>query len=301
MTIHQEPETTREAAPAVEGKPCRRCGTTLADDQRYCLNCGQRRAEARLAFLEVLEQKYRRQSAAGAAAPPAAPATARWQPTPGFAGGALALLGLALALGVLIGSAGDDSPKQVAAAPPQVITVAGAGAAAPAAEFQSDWPDGQDGFTVQLQTLPKDGTDVAAVQSAKTAAQSKGATDVGALDADDFSSLDAGNYVIYAGVFDTRKQAKKALSRLKSDFPGAKIVQVGAGGDLAASGDAGALSGKKKEATVGKNQLKGLQKLSPDEYQKKAKKLPDTTKLPGKAPKKDNKKPGGGSQGDVIE
>ncbi len=52
---------------------------------------------------------------------------------------------------------------------------------------------------------------------------------------------------------------------------------------------------------MGKNQLKELQGLSPEEYQKKAKKLPDTTKLPGKAPPKDDKKPGGGGEGDVIE
>ena len=80
------------------------------------------------------------------------------------------------------------------------------------------------------------------------------------------------------------------------------MVRVSAsGGSLAAKGDADALSGRKKEATVGKSQLKDLHGLSPDEYQKKAKKLPDTTKLPGKAPPKDEKKPGGGSKGDVIE
>ena len=53
----------------------------------------------------------------------------------------------------------------------------------------------------------------------------------------------------------------------------------------------------RRRATVGKNQLKELQGLSPEEYEKKAKKLPDTTKLPGKAPHKDNKKPGGGNGG----
>jgi hypothetical protein len=221
--------------------------------------------------------------------------------SPVHAGAGVALLGLALALGVLIGSAGDDAPQQVAAAPPQVITVAGGGAATPVEEFRSDWPEGQDGYTVQLRALPKDGTQVPAVQAAKSDAQSKGATDVGALDSDDFASLDGGEYVIYAGVFDSRKQAKGELKKLKRHFDGAKVIQVSAGGSLAGDGDAGALSGKKKEATVGKNQLKELQGLSPEEYEKKAKKLPDTTKLPGKAPPKDDKQPGGGGGGDVIE
>ena len=98
---------------------------------------------------------------------------------------------------------------------------------------------------------------MSAVNAAKSDAQSKGATDVGALDSDDFSSLDGGNYVIYAGVFDSKKQAKKELRGLKADFPGAKVVQVSAGGGLASEGDAGALSGKKKSATVGKEQLEG--------------------------------------------
>jgi hypothetical protein len=101
-------------------------------------------------------------------------------------------------------------------------------------------------------------------------------------------------------VFDTRKQATKALGRLKSKFPGAKVVKVSAGGGLASQGDPGALSGKKKSATVGKKQLEQLKKLSPDQYQKKSRKLPDNTKLPGKAPPKDNKKPGGGGGGQVI-
>jgi hypothetical protein len=153
---------------------------------------------------------------------------------------------------------------------------------------------------VQLRALPKDGTQVPAVQAAKSDAQSKGATGVGALDSDDFGSLDGGEYVIYAGTFDSRKQAKRELRKLKRDFAGAKVIRVSAGGTLAGAGDADALSGK-KEATVGKNQLKALQGLSPEQYEKKAKKLPDTTKLPGKAPPKDDKKPGAGGEGDVIE
>jgi hypothetical protein len=306
VTIDHD-ELDRIAAPALggQGEPCARCGSPLASDQRYCLECGLRRADARIPFREVLEARIRREAGAdplrvsGGAAPPAVNRPVSTV----YAGAGVAVLGLALALGILIGSAGDDQPRQVAAAPPQVITVAAPAAGQPVAqEFTGDWPEGTDGYTVQLRTLPKDGTDVSAVQAAKSEAQGQGATAVGALDSDDFASLDAGNYVIYSGVSTTRKQAKKDLRGLKADFPGAKVVKVSAsGGGLAAKGDKDALSGKKKEATVGKDQLKDLQGLSPDEYEKKAKKLPDTTKLPGKAPPKDDKKPGGGGKGDVIE
>ena len=302
MTIEHELDTVSAPALGREGDSCSGCGAPLAADQRYCLECGARRADARLPFREVLEERVRREAAVAPGPPAAAGAPPRGPVGPVHAGAGVAVLALALGLGVLIGSAGDDQPRQVAAAPPQVISVAAPAAAQPVAqEFAGDWPEAQDGYTIELRRLPKDGTDVAAVQAAKSEARSQGAGDVGALDSDDFASLDPGDYVIYSGVFETRKQARRALGKVKGDFPGARIVQVSAAGGLAAKGDKDALSGKKKEATVGKSQLKELQGLSPEQYQKKAKKLPDTTKLPGKAPPKDDKQPGGGSQGDVIE
>jgi hypothetical protein len=302
VTVEQELETISGPGLGEPGEPCARCGAPLAHDQRYCLECGLRRADARIPFAEVMEERIRREAAgpparkvAGVSLPPQRPVS------PVYAGAGVALLALALGLGVVIGSAGDDQPRQVAAAPPQVITIAASGAAQPAAqEFTGDWPDGKNGYTVQLRALPKDGTQVTDVQAAKSQAQSQGAADVGALDSDDFASLDGGDYVVYSGVFETRRRAKRALRALKGDFPGAKVVRVSASGGLAEHGDKGALSGRKKEATVGKKDLKELQKLSPEEYQKKARKLPDTTKLPGKAPPTDNKKPGGGTKGEEI-
>ena len=87
-------------------------------------------------------------------------------------------------------------------------------------EFQSDWPDGKEGFTVEIGSLPKQGTTGEQVEAAKSDATDKGASDVGALDSDDFGSLPSGNYVIYSGVYDTKADATKALKAVKSDFPG---------------------------------------------------------------------------------
>jgi hypothetical protein len=112
-----------------QGEPCTSCGAPLAGDQRYCLECGARRTQARVAFREIL-------STGGA--PPAGPAVvvAPAQDGPparsglAFLAGLLCLL-LALGVGVLIGNSGDDATS--ATPPPaQVITVGGA-AAAPAA------------------------------------------------------------------------------------------------------------------------------------------------------------------------
>lgn len=300
MTIHEQETAVHAPTLGEHGEPCARCGAPLAHDQRYCLNCGLRRGDDRIPLDRLATIRQPGSQAADARAAVTVPQGSWWRELPpAVVGAALGALGLIFALGLLIGSLGDGGTKQVAATPPVIKVAAPAAATAqPTAEFTGDWPSDKDGYAVQLQTLPKTGTQPAQVAQAKSAASGKGATDVGALDSDSYSSLDAGNYVIYAGVFDTRKQAKRELAKVKKNFPGAKVIHVSTG--VASAGDAGALSGHKKEATVGKNQLKGLQKLSPDQYQKKARKLPDTTKLPGHAPKKDKKAPGGGQGGAQV-
>jgi hypothetical protein len=115
------------------GAPCAVCAAPLASDQRYCLSCGTRRAEARLPFREILTT-----NAAVAAVTPAAPAATRGagdDDSNRSALMALASIGcllLALGVGVLIGGAGD-SGTPVAAPAPQVISVAGATGATDAA------------------------------------------------------------------------------------------------------------------------------------------------------------------------
>jgi hypothetical protein len=113
--------------------PCRTCGAPLAADQRYCLQCGTRRAEARLPFLEILK---------GQAPQGTAPRAASLAPPPGQHGAlgrvsanAVAIAGvaclvLALGVGVLIGGMNDGEAP--AAAPAQIIRVGGA-TGAPAA------------------------------------------------------------------------------------------------------------------------------------------------------------------------
>lgn len=292
-----------------EGDRCSGCAVPLAEDQRYCLNCGIRRGNARIPFLDVMrseweaERKRERHTVEEEAAVLVADNPERnWTPLIAAAGGAL--VALVLGLGFLIGQGGDD--ERPVASRPQVIQVGGGTAPVAATTFQSDWPEGQEGFTVQLVSLPKATTQPAQVATAKTDAQGKGASDVGALDSDQHEGLDPGAYVVYSGVFDDEKAAKKALAKVKKNFPDAKVIQVGAGsagGDSKLSdsgGDKDALSGKKKEATVDRGQLDQLQNLSPEEYQKQARKLPETTILPGKPPPKDNKAPGGGTGAETI-
>jgi hypothetical protein len=116
--------------------PCRSCGAPLAADQRYCLQCGTRRAEARLPFLDILAQ----QVPAAAAAQTSTTTTTQRGPaawlgrmsTNAAAVAGVACLLLALGVGVLIGGLGSDD-SSAASATPQVISVGGAAPAAAAA------------------------------------------------------------------------------------------------------------------------------------------------------------------------
>jgi len=188
---------------------------------------------------------------------------------------------LAMGVGVLIGRSGTS--KQSAAAP-QVISVAAApsvGAGATGASepsFSGDWPSGTSGYTVQLQVLSQAGSTVSAVESAKSAASAKGAKSVGALKSEEFSSLTAGNYVIYSGVYHKKPEAEKALAGLKKSFPGAQVVAVsnsGSGSSAAGSGATSGGAGNSESHPAPPSVLKSLKGVKGKSYEEKSKALPD--------------------------
>jgi hypothetical protein len=292
-------EPIARAAPHAEipGDACTSCGAPLASDQRYCLQCGERRAS--LAAFPGGQADRRNAQADGTDAPsPASPPSAPpgWR-SPGAPsddetaarnGGLLLLAGiglllLAMGIGVLIGRSGA---KQ-AAAPAQVVTVASAsGATGPGsgeeASFSDDWPSGKKGFTVQLQTLPSSGTSKGAVEQAKSAATAKGASAVGALLSDHFSSLTAGSYVVYSGIYSKRAEAQKALMGLRGKFPGAKVIEVSAGSgggggskEPAASGSGSNGAGSSLSKPAPPSALEGVSKAHGKSYEEKSKNLPD--------------------------
>lgn len=117
-----------------QGDACRTCGAGLATDQRYCLNCGTRRAGPRLEFEKALFSAP--EPAMAAAGGPVGPAGARggdWTPMTAVA--SIAVLGGMLLLGVLIGRDDDGSTQVTAAAPTTPVAAAPTTpeAAAPAA------------------------------------------------------------------------------------------------------------------------------------------------------------------------
>jgi hypothetical protein len=107
------------------GDQCTGCGARLASEQRYCVECGERRGQSRLPFAESVAQRTHEA--------PAPPTHRR----PRLSANAAAIAGvgtlvLALGVGVLIGRSGDHGSGSKNN-PVQVIHVAGGTGAAAAA------------------------------------------------------------------------------------------------------------------------------------------------------------------------
>lgn len=135
------PTPTGEAGaqPQAQGtEPCPHCGTSLALDQRYCLECGAPRTYLSGMLLDRMRSPAAAQAASGQPTqspmpggatgvlppPPSSPGSSTWQ-----RGNVLTLIAgigvllLAMGVGVLIGRLGGSSSSNAA---PQVITVGGA-------------------------------------------------------------------------------------------------------------------------------------------------------------------------------
>lgn len=309
---------------------CTGCGKPMAGDQRYCLNCGKRRGKARVEFEEYLPDA----GDAGEGTPPPVQGIVRPMPasdpdprperevTPLMAAVGLCGVAAILLIGVLVGRSGGGNES---AAQPQFIASTGLPATSTSSTsttststtVTADWPEGQEGFTIELATLSKEGADAASVDAAKTDLVSQGASEVGVIDSDQYGSLPAGNYVLYSGVYSTRAEAETALTGLKASFPDAQVIEVAAeasegGGAAKTTGnepvddgsDTTLIDGSNTNNTgtvqASKDDLEALEGASPEEYEEFQKKLPPTIATPGEAPPKDNKAPGGGSQGTTI-
>lgn len=122
MGLADNASTHELAAPSSSEDRCSACGAPLAHDQRYCLECGERRGqsrfpvaqpatEVRTARTRVVEPRRRPLISAG---------------TTLVAG--VGVLLLAIGLGVLIGRINNNTTTTPASATPQIITVQAGGA-----------------------------------------------------------------------------------------------------------------------------------------------------------------------------
>jgi hypothetical protein len=95
---------------------CAACGASMAADQRYCVECGERRGAPRVSLLEGPAHRPRESP------PQSAPARRRIAPVNSTLISIIGILLLAMGIGVLIGRSGNTTVKSP---PAQVVTVSG--------------------------------------------------------------------------------------------------------------------------------------------------------------------------------
>lgn len=107
--------TVRTSLATSAGEECVNCGARLAPEQRYCVECGERRGRSRLPFAGTLEQRAQ-----------PAPAPPPKRPRLGANGALIAGIGtlvLALGVGVLIGRSGNASSGSKSSAVAPIIRI----------------------------------------------------------------------------------------------------------------------------------------------------------------------------------
>ncbi len=218
---------------------CEQCDAPVDHAQRYCVVCGTHRRHVHDPAARYLSTVARRSRSAGPR-----PASARRGTSPRLATAlALAVIPIAVGLGVLVGRASTSGDAKLIAAlkaqKPEVITTTVGGAAAtagPAAAARtastvsaltSSFPL-RSGYAVELQTLPLR-TGESAVTKAQQADAAKGAPHPGLIMQRDYRVTPtpaAGDYVIYSGAYKTKAAAQRALATLRKKFAEAKVIEV---------------------------------------------------------------------------
>jgi hypothetical protein len=239
-------ETVAVPQPPAEYETCEQCGAPVEANQRYCVLCGTRRTHVYDPAARFLADATSRSRSAARVT--RGPTVAKLR-SPGLALAlVLAAIPLAVAAGVLIGGRGGDSNGKLLAAlraqKPTVVNVTGGGASTGAATASTAGSGGaatvpvarltssftlQQGYAVELQTLPGSGTTQSTVTGAERHARAKGATAVGLIRQADFKispAPPAGDYVIYSGQYHSSADATAALAKLKHAFPAAKVIAV---------------------------------------------------------------------------
>jgi hypothetical protein len=238
-------ETLISTQPAPAGhressyEACDQCSAPVDATQRYCVVCGTRRKHVHdpaARFLSTATSLNRSKRSPARAAPK--------RKGRSFGLGTAAVLvaiPLAVAVGVLVGRAGNGTDSKLLAAlkaqQPTVVNVGGAGsggtASGSSASVVAALPTLSStfaltrGYAIELQAIPK--PTQAGVSAAERRARAKGASAVGLITQTDFAITPrppVGDGVIYSGQYQTRSAADAALAKLKRSFPTARVIGV---------------------------------------------------------------------------
>ena len=219
-----EPPPPAPEPPAPDPYLCPRCGAPHDAFQEYCLECGIR-LPAPAGTTTVRSTMWTRES-------------------PLWLWAALAAL---LLVALVAGAVGVITQPQTFTINPGTTSTAPTTTTLPTTSFGTTttattttatttttsttgslttWPPGKDGFTVVLKSVPRSQGRAPAEAEARRA-QSQGLPQPGVLDSSDYSSMNAGYYVAFSGVYDTKAQAESGLATARSrGFPLAYVRRV---------------------------------------------------------------------------
>jgi hypothetical protein len=238
--------TAASAPGQAAAEQCEQCAAAVASDQRYCVECGAHRR-----YVQDPAARYMRARASAGRVVTRTGAARSHRPPSLALALLLAVVPVAVGLGVLVGrsASGGDGKLITAlrAQRAQVVTVGGSGATAATASatpLSSTFPL-QNGWSVELQTLPAHGTTQSAVSSAEDSARANGASNVGLIVPSGFrvTPSSGGAYVVYSGAYHSRAAAQTALAKLSSHFKDAKVIHIVAvGASASATGGGQALT-----------------------------------------------------------
>jgi len=235
----QPPDEQPPPPPSVgaEGGECPRCGTPYEPFQEYCLECGLR-LPVTAGLIPVLATAWRRRV-------PWYPGDWIWPVL-----GALIIASLGAALAILA-NRDDGSPTKTRAATtsipvgtgtvpasppppsgtstlptaPEPTTVEPPPPPPPPSNQLVEWPPGQNGWTIVLASIPQSAGRAAAASEGRKAL-SAGLTDVGVLNSSEFSSLHAGYFVVFSGIYNSQSEARGNLDAAKGTYPQAYARQI---------------------------------------------------------------------------
>jgi hypothetical protein len=225
-----------------EGGDCPRCGTPYEPFQEYCLECGLR-LPVSAGLIPLLSTAWRRRV-------PWYPGDWIWPVL-----GSLIVAALAAAIAILATTDNDSSTKTTAGTSPVPANTAGPPPPPPSETDTSttgtettpteslpttteelppppppsneltEWPQGQNGWTIVLASIPQSSGRAAAASEGRKAL-SAGLTDVGVLNSDEFSSLHPGYFVVFSGIYNSESEARGGLDAAKASYPQAYPRQI---------------------------------------------------------------------------
>jgi hypothetical protein len=141
----------------------------MAVDQRYCLECGQRRGDPRLPFMDAvvfMDAVKRPRDAAQSASPPPSPERRSRMTANASLIAGVATLVLAIGVGVMIGREGGSASSVAAAPAPQIIKVGGGGEEATTASSAAGKDTGSTGGKGKKVKAPEKAVDTSGTSEA---------------------------------------------------------------------------------------------------------------------------------------